>query len=74
MRPYTIVFSTETVDGRIADPTGFSRLSCIEDFVLQHTLRARVDAVMIGSRTAIMDNPRLTVRLASGGCNYCGEW
>ncbi len=66
MRPYTIVFSTETVDGRIADPTGFSRLSCIEDFILQHTLRARVDAVMVGSRTAIMDNPRLTVRLSSG--------
>lgn len=66
MRPYAIIFSTETLDGRIADPSGFSRLSCVEDFVLQHSIRAGVDAVMVGSRTALMDNPRLTVRLARG--------
>ena len=66
MRPYTIIFSTETLDGRIADPTGFSRLSCEEDFELQHMLRAQVDAVMVGSRTAVIDDPRLTVRLARG--------
>ncbi len=66
MRPYTIIFSTETLDGRIADPTGFSRLSCEEDFVLQHMLRAQVDAVMVGSRTAVADDPRLTVRMARG--------
>ncbi len=66
MRPYIIIFSTETVDGRIADPRGFSLLSCLEDFILQHMLRASVDGVMVGSRTALVDDPRLTVRLASG--------
>lgn len=65
-RPYTVVFSTMTVDGRIADPTGYSRLSCDEDFRLQHELRAWSDAVMVGSRTALTDNPRLTVRLSRG--------
>ncbi|MCE4627987.1 MAG: 2,5-diamino-6-(ribosylamino)-4(3H)-pyrimidinone 5'-phosphate reductase [Desulfurococcales archaeon] len=65
-RPYTVIFSTMTVDGRIADPTGYSRLSCDEDFRLQHMLRAWSDAVMVGSRTALVDDPRLTVRLSPG--------
>ncbi len=66
MRPYTIVFSTETVDGRIADPMGFSRLSCQEDFELLHEMRGWADAVMVGARTVIIDNPSLTVRQAVG--------
>ena len=65
-RPYTIIFSTETVDGKIASYTGFSRLSCPEDFIIQHELRASVDAVMVGSNTALKDDPRLTVRLVGG--------
>ena len=31
-----------------------------------HELRARVDAILIGKNTAFVDNPSLTVRLASG--------
>ena len=65
-RPYVFIFSTATVDGKIASHTGFSRLSCVEDFMLQHELRSRVDAVMVGSNTVLADNPRLTVRLARG--------
>ncbi|MGC9071684.1 MAG: dihydrofolate reductase family protein [Acidilobus sp.] len=66
MRPYTIVFSTQTVDGKIADPTGFSRLSCQEDFELLHKLRAWADGIMVGARTAMVDDPSLTVRSAIG--------
>jgi len=66
LRPYTIVFSTMTADGRIADDRGFSRLSCNEDFELLHSLRAWADGVMVGARTAILDNPSLTTRLAIG--------
>lgn len=66
MRPYTIIFSTMSVDGRIATESGFSRLSCDEDFKIQHELRAWSDAVLVGANTAIKDNPSLTVRKAIG--------
>lgn len=65
-RPYTFIFSTMSIDGRIAGETGFSTLSCRDDFVLQHELRASSDAVMVGAGTVLADNPRLTVRLAPG--------
>ena len=65
-RPYTTIFSTMTVDGRIADETGFSRLSCEEDFRLLHEARAQNDAIMVGSRTVLSDDPRLNVRLTRG--------
>lgn len=61
-RPYTRIFSTMTVDGRIASRTGYSRLSCHEDFDLQHRVRAWADLVVVGSSTALVDDPRLTVR------------
>ncbi len=65
-RPYTFIFSTATLDGRIASVTGYSLLSCEEDFRLQHSYRAEVDAVMVGSNTALLDRPRLSVRLVKG--------
>ncbi|MEB3806664.1 MAG: 2,5-diamino-6-(ribosylamino)-4(3H)-pyrimidinone 5'-phosphate reductase [Desulfurococcales archaeon] len=65
-RPYTVVFSTMTVDGRIASKTGYSRLSCWEDFELQHKIRAASDIVIVGSGTALIDDPKLTVRRVPG--------
>ena len=61
-----MIFATETLDGKLASSSGLSRLSCHEDFVLQHVLRREVDAVMVGANTAIKDDPRLTVRLIPG--------
>lgn len=66
MKPYVTIFSTMTVDGRIASRTGYSRLSCRRDLELLHELRASHDAVMVGANTVLSDNPRLTVRLAPG--------
>ena len=66
MRPFTVVFSTMTVDGRIASDTGYSMLSCDEDFDFQHQLRSWADLVVVGSKTALKDNPRLTVRRIPG--------
>ena len=65
-RPYTVIFSTATIDGRIASKTGYSRLSCEEDFDLQHELRSWADAIMVGSNTVLADDPSLTVRRSTG--------
>lgn len=57
----------QSLDGRIATITGKSRYINGEDGLIHlHRLRAVSDAVLVGSGTANVDNPRLTVRLASG--------
>jgi 2,5-diamino-6-(5-phosphoribosylamino)pyrimidin-4(3H)-one reductase (EC 1.1.1.-) len=66
MRPYVYLAAATTIDGRIASATGFSRLSCPHDLRRLHALRASVDAVIVGANTAIVDNPRLTVRYVEG--------
>ncbi|NPA69242.1 MAG: 2,5-diamino-6-(ribosylamino)-4(3H)-pyrimidinone 5'-phosphate reductase [Crenarchaeota archaeon] len=63
MRPWVRIVSACTIDGRIASSTGFSRLSCEYDLKRLHMHRAECDAVMIGARTAEIDDPMLTVRL-----------
>lgn len=66
MRPYVYLAAAATIDGRIASAIGFSRLSCPHDLRRLHALRASVDAVIVGANTAIVDNPRLTVRYVEG--------
>ncbi len=63
MRPLVRIVSACTIDGRIASRIGFSRLSCEHDLKRLHMHRAECDAVMIGARTAEIDDPMLTVRL-----------
>ena len=72
MKPHTIIFSTAALDGRIASSTGYSLLSCEEDFEFQHWLRSRVDLVVVGAGTVIADNPRLTVRRVPGRSPWRG--
>lgn len=57
---------TSSVDGKIASRTGDSRLSCPYDLRRLHSLRASLDAVMVGAGTIIADDPRLTVRYVRG--------
>ncbi len=71
-RPYTVIFSTASLDGRIASATGYSRLSCPEDFDLQHRLRAWADLVLVGAGTVLADDPRLTVRRVPGRSPWRG--
>jgi len=68
-RPYVIIFSTVTLDGRLASKEGYSRLSCEFDKVRQHRLRSEVDAVMVGGGTVRKDDPLLTVRLVKAKRN-----
>ncbi|AHC52179.1 5-amino-6-(5-phosphoribosylamino)uracil reductase [Sulfolobus acidocaldarius SUSAZ] len=63
-RPYIIIFSTISIDGRLASKTGYSELSCPIDKQRQHQLRAEVDAIMVGGNTVRVDNPSLTVKYA----------
>lgn len=57
----------QSLDGRIATVTGASRFINGTDGITHlHRLRAVSDAVVVGAGTALADNPRLTVRLASG--------
>jgi len=65
-RPYVIVFSTMTVDGKIASRTRFSQLSCPHDLRRLHELRASSDAVMVGANTVIIDDPSLRVKYVEG--------
>lgn len=57
----------QSLDGRIALPNGASRgLNGPQAEAHLHRLRALVDAVVIGSNTAEIDNPQLTVRFVAG--------
>lgn len=55
-----------SLDGKIATRSGDSRLSSRHDLKTLHRLRSQCDAVMIGIRTELLDNPLLTVRFLKG--------
>ena len=55
-----------SLDGKIATRTGESWLSSRDDLRDVHRLRSHTDAVMIGVRTELIDNPKLTVRYVNG--------
>ncbi len=57
----------QSLDGRIATTTGDARdISGADGLRHLHRCRALVDAVVVGVRTALHDDPRLTVRLVRG--------
>lgn len=66
-RPFVTLKIAQTLDGYIAAPDGSSEwISNIESRTLVHEWRATYDAVMVGRNTALLDNPRLTVRHIEG--------
>ena len=57
----------QSLDGRIATVTGDAQnVSGPDGLAHLHRMRALADAVVIGVKTALHDNPRLTVRLVKG--------
>ena len=63
-RPWVIAKWAMTLDGKIATRTGSSQWISSEASRLKtQQLRQQSDAIMVGSRTAILDDPELTVRL-----------
>jgi diaminohydroxyphosphoribosylaminopyrimidine deaminase/5-amino-6-(5-phosphoribosylamino)uracil reductase len=69
--PFVILKAAQTLDSMIADTTGHPKwITGEESRKFVHTLRSQVDAILIGARTARMDNPRLTVRHIEGEDPY----
>ncbi len=64
-RPYILLKWAESADGFIdLSRTGGSPVKLSTDLttMLVHKKRAMVDAIMVGTQTALLDNPSLTVR------------
>ena len=65
--PYIVAKVAQSLDGCIATKSGESQwITCQESRQRTHGLRSELDAVMIGKKTALADNPSLTVRLVDG--------
>lgn len=66
-RPWILLKVAQSIDGRIALQSGESRwISGVAARAAVHRLRARLDAVLVGSQTVIDDDPELTVRHVPG--------
>lgn len=66
-RPFVIAQLGQSLDGRVATPTGESRWINREAALDHlHRLRANVDAVVVGVGTVLADDPLLNVRRVAG--------
>ena len=62
--PWVCLKAAVTLDGKLATASGDSRWVSSEESRQQvHLMRDRFDAVLVGSGTALKDDPQLTVRL-----------
>ncbi|WP_100934256.1 bifunctional diaminohydroxyphosphoribosylaminopyrimidine deaminase/5-amino-6-(5-phosphoribosylamino)uracil reductase RibD [Candidatus Chlamydia corallus] len=66
-RPWTILKSAASIDGQVADSQGKSQwITCPEARYDVGKLRAESQAILIGSRTVLLDDPSLTARQPQG--------
>jgi len=70
-RPYVILKSAISLDGKIATRTGQSQWITGPQARRQvHQLRNRVDAILVGAGTVLKDNPHLTTRLKGNAVKH----
>ena len=63
-RPTVVASFAQTLDGKIAGPDGSSRwISGSETLDLAHRLRGENDAILVGIRTVLADDPELSCRI-----------
>jgi 3,4-dihydroxy 2-butanone 4-phosphate synthase/GTP cyclohydrolase II len=66
-RPSVVLKYAQTLDGRIAARTGDAKwISGEPERQVAHAMRAGCDAVLVGARTLLQDDPQLTVRMVPG--------
>ena len=66
-RAYSLAKVAQSLDGCTALNSGESKWITNEaSRRITHTLRSQLDAILVGKRTAITDNPQLTTRLIEG--------
>lgn len=64
-RPFVTLKLATSIDGRVAAAAGEeTQISNATSRKRVHELRARVDAILVGTNTAVIDDPELTVRYA----------
>jgi diaminohydroxyphosphoribosylaminopyrimidine deaminase/5-amino-6-(5-phosphoribosylamino)uracil reductase len=67
-RPFVTLKSAMTLDGKTATVTGHSKWITSEaSRAYVHTLRSKVDAIMVGVGTVLADDPLLTCRMKAKG-------
>lgn len=65
-RPYIVLKWAQSTDGFLNDHGRSARISSAETDVLVHRWRSEEQAILVGSRTALNDDPRLDVRHVEG--------
>ncbi|MFX0032443.1 MAG: 2,5-diamino-6-(ribosylamino)-4(3H)-pyrimidinone 5'-phosphate reductase [Candidatus Hodarchaeota archaeon] len=61
-KPYIMLSTAMTIDGKISSKNGDSEISDEEDWKEVHKIRTQVDAIMVGKNTILRNNPKLHIK------------